>query len=306
MASNTDIVVATGAAAPASPINWGAIIAGAIVAAVATLILMLVGSGLGLSMVSPWSSQSASATTVLAWAAVWLVVVQWVSSGLGGYMAGRLRKRWTAVHSDEVVFRDSAHGLLAWSLATLVVAGLLGSTISGILGSGVRAASGIAAGAAHGITGAPATSAGDNSSTSYFADALFRPTDPARLNAPGAQGNAAAIGEATRILVTGVAAGQLSSDDKSYLAMLVAARTGLSQADAQKRVDNTWAKIQEAKTKARATADKARKTSAATALLGALTLFIGAFIAAVSAILGGKLRDEDEDRWSMTTGQPGP
>jgi len=86
--------------------------------------------------------------------------------------------------------------------------------------------------------------------------------------------------------------------------MLVAARTGLSQADAQKRVDNTWAKIQEAKTKAQATADKARKTSAATALLGALTLFIGAFIAAVSAILGGKLRDEDEDRWSMTAGQP--
>jgi len=214
MASNTDIVVATGAAAPASPINWGAIIAAAIVAAVATLILMLVGSGLGLTLISPWSSESASATTVLAWAAVWLVVVQWVSSGLGGYMAGRLRKRWVAIHSDEVAFRDSAHGLLAWSLATLVVAGLLGSTISGILGLGVQAASNVAAGAVHGASaGATTAGAGDNSSTSYFADALFRPTDPARLNAPGAQGDAAAIGQATRILVTSAAAGQLSSDD---------------------------------------------------------------------------------------------
>lgn len=301
MASQADIVVA-GAATPASPINWGAVIAGAIVAAVATLILTLVGSGLGLTMISPWSSQSASTTTVLAWAAVWLVVVQWVSSCLGGYMAGRFRRRWTGIHSDEVVFRDSAHGLLAWSVATLVVAGLLGSAISGIIGSGVQAASNVAAGAAHGASaGATATGTGSSPSTSYFVDALFRPTDAARLNAPGAQGDAAAIGQATRILVTSVAAGQLSTDDKSYLAMLVAARTGLSPADAQKRVDSVWAKVQEAKTKTQAAADKARKTSAATALLGALTLFIGAFIAAVSAILGGKLRDEDEDRWSLSS-----
>lgn len=301
MASQTDIVVA-GAAAPASPINWGAVIAGAIVAAVATLILTLVGSGLGLTMISPWSSQSASATTVLAWAAVWLVIVQWVSSCFGGYMAGRFRRRWTGIHTDQVVFRDSAHGLLAWSVATLVVAGLLGSAISGVIGSGVQAASNVAAGAAHGISaGATAAGAGNNPSTDYFVDALFRPTDPARLNAPGAQGDAAAIGQATRILVTSTAAGQLSNDDKSYLAMLVAARTGLSQADAQKRVDSVWAKVQESKTKIQAAADKARKTSAATALLGALTLFIGAFIAAVSAILGGKLRDEDEDRWSLSS-----
>ncbi len=116
--SNTDIVVATGSPAP-SPVNWGAIVAGALVATVATLVLLLVGSGLGLTMVSPWSSQGSTATTVLASAAIWLVVVQWISSCLGGYLAGRLRRRWTSVHSDEVVFRDSAHGLLAWALATL-------------------------------------------------------------------------------------------------------------------------------------------------------------------------------------------
>lgn len=301
MASQTDILVAPGIPALSSPLNWGAVIAGALVAIVATLILTLVGSGLGLSMVSPWSSQSASATTLLTSTAIGLVVVQWISSCLGGYIAGRFRRRWTGIHTDEVVFRDSAHGLLAWSVATLVIAGFLGSAISGILGAGVQAGSSVAAGAAQGISGGASSAvAGNNPSTSYFVDALFRPTDPSRLSAAGAQGDAAAIGQASRILVASTASGQLSNDDRNYLAMLVAARTGLSQSDAQKRVDSIWAKIQNAKAKTQKAADEARKAGATTALLGALTLFIGAFIAAVSAILGGKLRDEDEDRWAQT------
>lgn len=295
MTSQTDIFVAT--EGPISPLNWGAIIAGAIVAAVATLILMVLGSGLGLTMVSPWSSQSSSGTTILVSAAIWLVIVQWVSSCLGGYFAGRFRRRWTAVHSDEVVFRDSAHGLLAWSLATLLVAGLLGSTVSGIISSGIQAASSVVGGAAQ--AGAAATT--NSPSTGYFVDALLRPTDPSRINAAGPEGDAGAVGQATRILATSLAAGQISDSDKTYLAMLVAARTGLSQPDAQARVDQVWASIQDAKTKAQATADTARKSAATTALLGALSLLIGAFIAAVSAILGGKLRDEDEDRWSASS-----
>jgi len=294
MVSQTDIVVET-AAPVSSSLNWGAIIAGAIVAAVATIILMLVGSGFGLTMISPWSSQSASATTVLVSAAVWLVVIQWVSSCLGGYMAGRLRRRWTAIHSDEVVFRDSAHGLLAWSLATLIVVGFLGAAVSGIIGSGVQTASNVAAGAAQ--AGVAATS--NSPSTGYFVDALFRPTDPSRIGSPGPEGDAAAIGQATRILVTSIGAGQISGGDKNYLTTLVATRTGLSQADAQKRVDGVWTMVEDAKAKTQQAADTARKSAATAALLAALTLFIGAFIACVSAIFGGKLRDEDEDRWAL-------
>jgi len=292
MVTQTDVVVATAAPA-ASPLNWGAIIAGGVVAAVASLVLILVGSGFGLTMVSPWTSQSASATAIIASAAVWLVVVQWISSCLGGYIAGRLRRRWSSVHSDEVVFRDSAHGLLTWCIATLVVVGIAGLTSTGVVRSGVQAVSSVVGGAAR--AGAEASSS--SPSTEYFADALFRPADPARISAPGNEGNAAAVGQATRILVTSIAAGEISADDKAYLATLVAARTGLSQADAQKRVDDVWAMVQNAKTKAQEAADKARKVAASTALLGALSLFIGAFIASVSAILGGKLRDEDEDRW---------
>ncbi|MGB3446525.1 MAG: hypothetical protein WBA48_07505 [Xanthobacteraceae bacterium] len=212
---------------------------------------------------------------------------------MGGYIAGRLRKRWSTVHTDEVLFRDSAHGLLAWSVATLVVVTVLGSTVSGLLGSGVQAASNAVSGVAKAGTEA-ASNAGPNG---YVVDSLFRSSDPARINAPGAEGDAAAVGQATRILTTSIANGELSADDKSYLAVLISARTGLSQADAQKRVDDTWTAVQNAKAKAQEVAEKARKAAATTTLLGALSLIIGAFIAAVSAVLGGKLRDEDEDRW---------
>jgi hypothetical protein len=259
---------------------------------------MLLGSGLGLTMISPWPSQSASATTVVVSAAIWLVVVQWISSCLGGYIAGRLRKRWSSLHTDEVVFRDSAHGLLAWAIATLVVITVLGSAASGLLGSGVQAASNVVGGVAK----AGAEAATNANPNGYVVDSLFRSSDPARINAPGAEGDAAAVGQATRIITTSIANGEISADDKSYLATLIAARTGLSQADAEKRVNDTWAKVQSAKAKAQEATEKARKAGAMTALFGALSLVIGAFIAAVSAILGGKLRDEDEDRWVLQRG----
>ena len=294
MVTQTDIVVAAGAPAT-PPVSWAAIFAGGVVAAVATLVLMLLGSGFGFTMVSPWASQSASAATVVVSAAIWLVVTQWISACMGGYIAGRLRKRWSSLHSDEVVFRDSAHGLLAWSVATLVVVTILGSTVSGLLSSGAQAVSMAVSGVAKAGTGAVSPS----SPNGYVVDSLFRSSDPARINAPGPEGDAAAIGQATRILTTSVANGEISADDKSYLATLISARTGLSQADAQKRIDDTWTTVQNAKAKAQEAAEKARKAAATTTLLGALSLIIGAFIAAVSAILGGKLRDEDEDRWML-------
>ncbi|TIN14647.1 MAG: hypothetical protein E5Y31_31880, partial [Mesorhizobium sp.] len=105
-----DISASTESSAPA--VSWGPIIAGAFGAATLTLILMLLGSGLGLTMVSPWSSSNVSVTTFAASTAAWLVVVQWLSSGVGGYLAGRLRTKWVGIHTDEVFFRDTAHGFL--------------------------------------------------------------------------------------------------------------------------------------------------------------------------------------------------
>lgn len=282
-----------------SAVSWGPIVAGAFAASTLTLILMLLGSGLGLTMVSPWSNEGASVTIFAVSTAIWLVVIQWLSSAAGGYLTGRLRTKWVGIHTDETFFRDTAHGFMAWALATLLVVLVLGSALSAVVGRGVQAASTVASGAAMGASaGATRTantgSEGASNATSYFVDALFRPTDPARLSAPGAEGDAAAAAQASRILIASAAAGEVSADDKAYLGQLVAARTGLSQPEATARVDAVLTQVQAAKVKAQQAADAARKASATFALLGALSLIIGAFIASVAAAFGGRQRDDDE------------
>lgn len=282
-----------------SAVSWGPIVAGAFAASTLTLILMLLGSGLGLTMVSPWSNEGASVTTFAVSTAIWLVVIQWLSSAAGGYLTGRLRTKWVGIHTDETFFRDTAHGFMAWALATLLVVLVLGSALSAVVGRGVQAASTVASGAAMGASaGATRTantgSEGASNATSYFVDALFRPTDPARLSAPGAEGDAAAAAQASRILIASAAAGEVPADDKAYLGQLVAARTGLSQPEATAHVDAVLTQVQAAKVKAQQAADAARKASATFALLGALSLIIGAFIASVAAAFGGRQRDDDE------------
>ncbi|WP_192243098.1 hypothetical protein [Mesorhizobium silamurunense] len=279
-----------------SAVSWGPIIAGAFAASTLTLILMLLGSGLGLSMVSPWSGAGASPTTFAVSTAVWLVVVQWLSSGAGGYLTGRLRTKWVGIHTDEVFFRDTAHGFLAWALATLLVAGVLGSALSAALNSGVQAVSTVAAGAATGTSAGAATKGGGAfDTTSYYVDALFRPADPTKLAAANSESDSAATAQASRVLLASAAnGGEVTAEDSAYLAQLVAARTGLPQADAKARVDTMIAKVKDAKIKAQQAADTARKASATFALLGALSLVVGAFIASVAAALGGRQRDEEE------------
>lgn len=280
-----------------SAVSWGPVIAGAFAAATLTFILMLLGSGLGLTMISPWSNESASVTTFAVSTAIWLVVVQWLSSGLGGYLTGRLRTRWVDVPTDETFFRDTAHGFLAWALATLLVVFVLGSALTSAIGTGAQAVSTVASGAAMGASAGAAANAGNASGTdgtSYFVDALFRPADPARLAAPGAEGDAAAAAQASRILISSAAAGEVSADDKAYLGQLVAARTGLSQADATARVDAVLGQVEQAKVAAQEAADTARKAGATFALVGALSLIIGAFISSAAAALGGAQRDDEE------------
>jgi hypothetical protein len=270
-----------------SAVSWASIFAGAIAASAITLVLLLVGAGLGFSMVSPWQSQSASPVTLGVSAVIWLVVVQWLSAGLGGYLTGRLRTKWVGVHTYEVGFRDTAHGFLAWALSTLIIAGLLTSSVSAILGAGVQATA-TTAGAA--VTAA-ASQAG-NLSPSYFTDALLRPANPATATTANAD---TATAQISRILANAAVQGKMPDADRSYVDRLVAAQTGLSEADAKARVDAVLKQIDDAKVAAQQAADKARKVSSAAALLGALTLFIGAFIAAVSAAFGGRQRDDDEE-----------
>lgn len=272
-------------------IVWGPIIGGALAATGTALILLLLGSGVGLTMVSPWSGQSSSAATIGITAAIWLVVVQWLSSAIGGYLTGRLRTKWVEVHSDEVFFRDTTHGFLSWALATVFVAGFLASSLTALTGTTINATAQVAQAATS--TAASSGLAGNQDSTAYFTDALLRPTRTADRVQP--DDRAAAAREITAILLQGAATGQISDADKSYVATVVSARTGLSEPDARSRVDLVLEQIDDAKTAAKEAADKARKTAATTALIGSLSLLVGAFIASAAAALGGRQRDDEED-----------
>jgi hypothetical protein len=271
-----------------SAVSWAAIFAGAVAAAATTLILVLLGSGIGLSVISPWYGASVTATTLGVSAVIWVVVVQWLSSALGGFPAGRLRTKWTGLHTNEVGFRDTAHGLLAWSLATVAGAVLLGSiTVSGV-GGATKGATDIAAGAAAGAAQAGTQSAAATPDPfGYVVDSLFRSTP-----APDAA-RADYRTETVRILAHSIQDGKvvLAPDDRAYLAQLVAARTGISQPDAEKRVETLVAQVNDAQNKIRAAADEARKRAAQLSIMLALSIAIGAFVASAAAAYGGSIRD---------------
>jgi hypothetical protein len=265
-----------------SAVSWPAIIAGAFVAAAVSLVLMALGSGLGLAAVSPWRDAGASATTFGIATGIWLILVQWIGSGLGGYLTGRLRTKWVETHSDEVFFRDTAHGFLTWAVAMVISAGLVAAGTFATVGAGLRAAGGAASGA---VQAAANASSADTSL--YRVDTLLRPSKP-DANASGADLRA----EVIRIIGTGIANGDVPAADRSYLAGLVASRAGISQEEAQKRVDDTIAQAKAAEAKAREAADTARKAASAVSIFTALSMVIGAFIACVAASLGGRQRDE--------------
>jgi len=278
-----------------SAVSLRSIIVGALAASAITLILTLIGSGLGLTMVSPWSGESASLEAIGWTTAAWLVLVQWLSAAFGGYMTGRLRTKWVGVRTDEVFFRDTAHGFLSWALSTLLVAGLLSSVITTAAGTvaGATATAVGAAGTAGVAAAANATDANAGFSVDYFADAILRPADPA--TPPAVQSDERVTAEVSRILINGTVRGEMPADDRAYLDRVVASRTGLSEADATARVDQTLANIEAAKTEAREAADTAKQAATAIALAGAVSLVIGAFIASVAAAIGGRQRDDEED-----------
>ena len=209
--------------------------------------------------------------------------MQWVSSGLGGFITGRLRTKWVGTHTHEVFFRDTAHGFLTWAVASVIGALLLASAASSAIGTGTQPAATAASGAAQGVGSAAQLA----QTHDYDLDTLFRGEKPDM-----AASDPAVRGETTRILVMGLRNGNVPAADRSYLAQLVADRTGVSQADAQKRVDDAVAAEKAAETKARQAADAARKSASAVAIFTALSMVIGAFIASVAAAFGGSLRDE--------------
>ena len=293
----------------ASAVSWGAIVAGAAGAAALALILLMLGTGLGLSSVSPWAYSGVSATTFGVSTILWLTFTQLIASGMGGYLAGRLRSKWVDVHTDEVHFRDTAHGFLSWAVAALATAALLTSVIGSIVNSGIQAGAAMAGNVATATAVGPEmmNSNSNNGPMGYFVDSLFRKNTNAVASAPDIAGSdvipvwhpkltpAGSTPEVTRIFMNAIRSGSLPAEDMRYVGQVVAYRTGLTQQNAEKRVIDTYARVQtklhDAETAAKEAADKGRKASAYAALWLFISLLIGAFVASFAATIGGRQRD---------------
>lgn len=303
-------------------VSWSAVLAGATAAAALTLIMVLLGAGMGLGLASPWEGQGAEAKTLGIAGIFWITFTQVVASGLGGYIAGRLRAKWISLRTEEVGFRDTAHGFLAWAAATLVTAALLMSAAGATLSAGARAGASLASGAAStaAVVGLGASRGEDSSSgpLAYWTDSLLRkavapaPTGPSApasatpgqadsagaptASAPVVQSEGPApTAELGRILANSLRTGAMTPEDTRYVAQVVAQRTGISQADAEKRVNDTFARAKattdEAVAKTKEAADTARKAAAYGSLWLFISLVIGALVAAYFATLGGRARD---------------
>lgn len=256
-----------------SGVSWGAVIAGAFVAAALSLALLALGTGIGLSAISPWSSTRESASAIGWTAIIWLALTELIASSLGGYLAGRLQTKWVKVHTHEVYLRDTAHGFLVWAVGLVMTAAFLTSAATSIISGGPRPDATAATDA--GAMG----SRGDVGTNGYFVDTLLRPSVPG-----SAQDNGPIRSEAALILANGLRQGGIPQTDKSYLAQVVAAKTGVSETEAEKRVDDAFVQAQQA-------GDIARKAIAHSMYWTFLALLIGAFCASFAATIGGKQRD---------------
>ena len=296
-------------------VSWAAILAGATAAAALSLILLLLGTGLGLSSISPWAHKGVSSSTFGVSTIVWLTVTQILAAGMGGFLAGRLRIKWIGVHTDEVYFRDTAHGFLAWAVASLATAALLTSVIGSIVNGGVQAAASLGGGATNATITAAATAAGsemdksdnlsgsENGTMGYFVDTLFR-KDTNMASSEPQEGNiittdtsqkTAPIPEVTRIFKNAMNAKTLPIKDQTYLSELVSRHTGLSQPEAEKRVSDIYSTMQTTKHNAEITAKDAAEKARKATIYGTLWLFVslllGAFSASLAATWGGSCRD---------------
>ena len=251
----------------ATGVSWPAVWAGAFVATAVSLSLLLLGSALGFAFVSPFSS-GPSPVAITAMGAAWLVVMQWISSGFGGYITGRLRTKWSKIHTDEVFFRDTANGFISWSVSTVFVV---------VISLAVLAPLAHRHGPEMMPPGGPHSGIIDTMLCSETTPAV--PVDPATR------------AEADMLIMDGLHETSFPPEDRASLAQLVIDRTNVPQEVAEKRVDDAVAHAAKNDERMKAKAEKARKAAAMVSLLTFLSLLVGAFIASVSAAMGGRQRD---------------
>ncbi len=271
-----------------SYIEWAPIFAGAVAAAALSFLLLTFGSAIGLSITSPWPQTGVRLWVVALAVMWWMVIVQIGSFAAGGYLAGRMRSRWGTATTPESQFRDSAHGLLVWAVGVLVGAIVLAIVGMGTVKTAIHSSAVVTSGSMHNDKA--------QGPAEYAVDILLRPqpgnADPKTTSSRSDDGLIRA--EANRIFATGISEGALSQRDYDYLTQIVAARTGLPQAEAQRRVQLAVHEAQSLEAKARDTADKARKAAILTAFTAAASLLISLVAAITAAAAGGRHRDENK------------
>lgn len=280
---------------PRAAISWAAVFAGTVIASALSITLLTGGVGLGFIVMSPHEGEGASAAQLGVGAIVWMFVVQIIAYGVAGYVTGRLRPMWAPAYSDEVYFRDTAHGLAVWALSALVSLAVFGSATSAVVGTAARGGAVLAQGAvtatAAAGTGAAGAAGGLDSSgmpsADYFVDQLFRDGQPSPNTDPQA-----ARAELARMITVGAARGEMAPEDRDYVARVVAAEAGVSEADARARVEEVLARAQQMRDDAaeqvKEAADAARKAAALLALWAFAALLAGAFVASLMAMVGGR------------------
>lgn len=246
-------------------VEWASVFAGAVVALAVAFVLLTFGAAVGLSAVSPWTSTRGSVVAVSIGAAFWMILVHVWAFGLGGYLAGRMRHRYSGAKGSEVEFRDGTHGIAVWGAAVTT-----GAIVGAILAASVTRGGLELAGSS--------THASDPASIAT--DTLLRRT-PVATDTRSDD----VRGEIARLLVRSSGRSAVSAADRNYLAEVVATRTGLAPVDASKRVDDVVAQLKDA-------TGRARKTAVVFGFMTAATLLLGAAAAWWGATVGGRHRDE--------------
>ncbi|CAN5923615.1 hypothetical protein BH11PSE3_BH11PSE3_44460 [soil metagenome] len=274
-------------------LEWGPIFVGALGTLAILVVLLTFGAALGLSVVSPQPYAGLSAKGMAVLAGTYAVLAHVGAFAAGGYLAGRMRTPWATSDEVEKHFRDGGYGFTVWALGVVLAAVVATSGIGAAIKTAVGATTAVAAAGTAGAASNPALGSAVSSMqpTDYAVDRLLAPgpTAPtgsavptrAELSAPIARTFAANLGNA-----------QLDARDRTYLAQLVSQRTGMPQADAEKRVDEAFADLKAAEQKVRDAADKARKITLIAAFLAAATLAVGCAAACSGSALGAKHRDE--------------
>lgn len=277
----------TASAAAGSFVEWGAVFAGAVLAAAISFVLLTFGTAIGLSATSPWPHAGISGKVLATLAVLWTMMQQIGAFMAGGYVAGRMRARWHETTQHEVEFRDGLHGGLVWAVGIVIGAALVMATAGAAAKTGLDVAS-RAAGVAALSSTEPMDAVVDTMlRPTSVAQATGAPTPPAGASPTRARGAASpdeTRNEVARLLASAVASGSLSDQNRNYLAQIVAQRSGLSQQEAERRVN-------EAFTAAREAADKARKAAILTGFVTAASLIISFGAAWWAAMRGGQHRD---------------